>query len=155
MEIITAEKALIKLYKYCAYQERCQQEVREKIFSMGLRKEEVESIIVRLIEENFLNEERFAIAFSGGKFRINQWGRVKIKHALKQHDISEYCIRKAMQVIDMDDYEKLIDVLIKKKNKQLNDSNKLARAKKIQSYMYAKGFEQELVMPKLRVALDL
>ena len=155
MEIITVEKALLKAYKYCAYQERCQQEVREKLYTMGLSSEEIENIIVRLIEENFLNEERYAIAFCGGKFRINQWGKIKIKHALKQYQISDYCINKGMAIINLDDYDALILELITKKNKSLNDSNKLMRAKKIQAFMYARGFEQDLVMPVLREVVGL
>ena len=87
MEIITPHQALAKAYKFCAYQERSQQEVRLKLKSFLITDDEVENIIVNLIENNFINEERFAIAFAGGKFRINKWGKLKIKAALKTASI--------------------------------------------------------------------
>ena len=79
----TPEQSLPKIKQYCAYQERCHKEVREKLYSFGLNKEEVNEIISTLINENYLNEERFAIQFAGGKFRMKQWGRIKIKMGLK------------------------------------------------------------------------
>ena len=87
---LTAEQAFQKLKHYCGYQGRCHKEVKEKAYSLGLRKSDVEELTSRLIEEDFLNEERFAKLFVGGKFRIKQWGRVKIKHELKQKGVSEY-----------------------------------------------------------------
>ena len=92
---LTKEQALQKLKHYCAYQERCHNDVKEKLYKLGVWKKEHDEIIAALIEENYLNEERFAIAYAGGKFRINSWGRVKIKYALKQKQVSEYCIKKA------------------------------------------------------------
>lgn len=104
---ITDEKlALRKAESYCAYQERCQQEVRDKLYEWGLWKNAVENIIAKLIQDNFLNEERFAKAYAGGKFRIKKWGKVKIKLELKKRKISDYCIRQAMKEIDGPDYEK-------------------------------------------------
>jgi regulatory protein len=90
---IGKEKALDKIVNYCSYQERSHTEVREKLFSFGLYKEQVEELITYLIGENYLNEERYAIAFAGGKFRMKGWGRIKIRYALKQHRISEFCIK--------------------------------------------------------------
>ena len=82
-KLIHPDKAYPKALKYCAYQERSQQEVRDKLYSWGLHRNEVENIIVDLISEGYLKEERFAIAFSGGKFRMKKWGKIKIKLALK------------------------------------------------------------------------
>ena len=96
------EQALQKLRHYCAYQERCHAEVKEKLYSFGLRKQMVEESIAQLIEEDYLNEERFAIQFAGGKFRMKQWGRVKIKHELKQkllHLHYLYCTLQILLVI--------------------------------------------------------
>ena len=90
----TPQQALQKIKHYCAYQERCHSEVKEKLYGVGLRKNEVDEIISTLIEENYLNEERFAIQFAGGHFRIKNWGRVKIKYELKQKQVSDYCIKK-------------------------------------------------------------
>src|SRR6187401_2447386 len=94
---IGTEKALQKIKHYCAYQERSHYEVKEKLYSFGLYKNEVELLLSQLVEENYLNEERYAIAFAGGKFRIKQWGRVKIKYELKQKQVSEYSIKKALK----------------------------------------------------------
>ena len=100
----TPQQAVPKIKQYCAYQERCHVEVRDKLYSYGLIKPEVEEIIYTLITENYLNEERFAIHYAGGKFRMKQWGKNKIKLALKQKQISEYCIKKALKVIDETEY---------------------------------------------------
>ena len=80
---LTKEQGLEKIKPYCAYQERCHREVKEKLYSYGLRKAEVEEILSFLIEENYLNEERFAVQFAGGKFRIKQWGKKKIQYEFK------------------------------------------------------------------------
>src|ERR1700709_658618 len=90
---LTREQALQKARHYCGYQERCHSEVKEKLYSLGLHKQQVEECLSQLIEENYLNEERFAQQFAGGKFRMKQWGRVKIKYELKQKQVSEYCIK--------------------------------------------------------------
>src|ERR1044072_7160246 len=112
---LTKEQALQKLRHYCAYQERCHVEVKEKLYSFGLRKQMVEESISQLIEEDYLNEERFAIQYAGGKFRMKQWGRVKIKHALQQKQVSTYCVNKAMKEIDEEDYEKTLHKLAEQK----------------------------------------
>ena len=94
---LTKEQALQKLKHYCAYQERCHSEVKEKLFSLGIWKKDHDEIVATLIEESYLNEERFAIAFASGRFQIKQWGRVKIKYELKQKQVSEYSIKKALK----------------------------------------------------------
>ncbi len=108
---LTKEQALQKLKHYCAYQERAHSEVKEKLYDLGVWKKDHDEIISTLIEENYLNEERFAIAFAGGKWRVKHWGRVKIKYELKQKQVSEYCIKKAMKQIDEDIDTQLFDVL--------------------------------------------
>jgi regulatory protein len=100
---LTKEQALQKLKHYCAYQERCHSEVRDKLFSLGVYKKHHDDLIAALIAENYLNEERFAVAYAGGKWRIQHWGRVKIKYELKQKQISDYCIKKALKQIDEED----------------------------------------------------
>ena len=111
--------ALVRARKYCAYQERSQQEVRDKLYELGLHKKEVEQGIAVLIEEGFLNEQRFAIAFAGGKFRINHWGRVKIRLALKSKKVTEYCIRTALSQIPESEYNRVMEMIIKKRMKQV------------------------------------
>src|ERR1700688_1600996 len=93
---LTREQALQKARHYCAYQERCHSEVKEKLYSFGLGKKDVEESLSQLIEENYLNEERYAIQYAGGRFRLKHWGRVKIRYELRQKLVSEYCIGRAL-----------------------------------------------------------
>ena len=142
----TPDQALPKAKQYCAYQERSHSEVKEKLYGFGLNTKEVGEIISVLIEENYLNEERFAIAFAGGKFRIKQWGKVKIKYGLKQKQVSEYCIKKALATIPTTDYLKALQKLFDAKLKILkSEKNIFIKKKKLQDHLLQKGFESELV----------
>jgi regulatory protein len=142
---LTKEQALQKLKHYCAYQERCHSEVKEKLYKLGVWKKDHDEIISTLIEENYLNEERFAIAFAGGKWRVKQWGRVKIKYELKQKQVSEYCIKKAMKQIEEDEYLKVLNKLAKEKYAALKSEQYLVRKKKTMDHLIGKGYEIELV----------
>ena len=142
---LTKEQALQKLKHYCGYQERCHSEVKEKLYSLGVWKKEQDEIIAALIEEKYLDEERFAIAFAGGRFRLKQWGRVKIKYELKQRQVSEYSIKKALKQIDETDYLKVLQKLATEKYAVLKDEQYLLRKKKTMDYLLGKGFEMELV----------
>ena len=142
---LSNEQALQKLKHYCGYQERCHNEVKEKLYNLGVWKKEHDEIIATLIEENYLNEERFAIAFASGRFRIKQWGRVKIKYELKQKRVSDYCIKKALKQIDEDDYLKVLNKLAKEKYAMLKSEQYLVRKKKTMNYLMGKGFEMDLV----------
>ena len=144
---ITDEKtALAKAEHYCAYQERCHSDVKEKLYDLGIRKKDYNEIIAALIEENYLNEERFAIAFAGGKFRINKWGRIKIKYALKQKQVSAYCIKKALKQIDEEEYLKTLQKLFEEKLKTLkSEKNIFIKKRKLQDHLLQKGFESDLI----------
>lgn len=142
---LTPEQALQKLKQYCAYQERCHQEVTEKLYALGVWKKEHDAIIATLIEENYLNEERFAIQFAGGKFRAKQWGRVKIKYELKQRQVSEYCIKKALKQISEEDYLSTLEKLAEQKYASLKGEQYLVRKKKTMDYLVGKGYEAGLV----------
>ena len=142
---LTKEQALQKLKHYCGYQERCHSEVKEKLYSLRVWKKEQDEIIAALIEEKYLDEERFAIAFAGGRFRLKQWGRVKIKYELKQKQVSEYSIKKALKLIDEADYLKVLQKLATEKYAVLKDEQYLLRKKKTMDYLLGKGFEMELV----------
>src|SRR5687768_18400928 len=115
MKYLTKEQALQKLKHYCTYQERSHYEVKQKLYELGVRSFDHDEIIASLIDEDYLNEERFAIQFAGGKFRMKQWGRVKIIHTLKQKQVSTYCINKALKEIDAEDYEKALHKLASQK----------------------------------------
>jgi regulatory protein len=153
-KIYTKEQAFKKAGEYCAYQERCQQEVRDKVYSWGLHRDDVEPIIAQLINDGFINEERFARAFAGGKFRIKKWGRVKIKNELKAKKISDYCIRKAMEEIDEKDYLKALKAVIDKKAKENKEAKLLKKANKIAAYCISRGFESEAVWDVLKDKFD-
>lgn len=143
---LSKEQALPQIKQYCVYRERCHSEVREKLYSLGLYKNDVDQLMAQLIEENYLNEERFAIQYAGGKFRMNQWGRVKIKYALRQKRVSDYSIKKALKQISETDYRKTLQKLATQKLKTLkSETNKFTKKKKLQDYLLQKGYEGELV----------
>lgn len=143
--------ALDKMQRYCAYQERCHQEVRSKLLEMQVYGDELEEIMASLIEDNFLNEERFAIAFAGGKFRIKQWGRIKIELELKRRQISDYSRKKAMAQIDPEDYWKTILDLVEKKKALYKGHKDFIQKQKVTAALLQRGFELDLVLEALRL----
>jgi regulatory protein len=146
---LTKEQALQKLKHYCAYQERCHNEVREKLYDLGVWKKDQDEIISTLIEENYLNEERFAIAFAGGKFRMKQWGRVRIKYELRQKQVSDYSIKKGLKEIGEEEYKKTLEKLTKEKYRLLKGEQYLVRKKKTIDFLLQKGFELPLITQSL------
>ncbi len=143
---LTPQQALSKAKHYCAYQERCHSEVKDKLYGFGLNGSEADQIISTLIEENYLNEERFAILYAGGHFRTKNWGRVKIKYQLKKKMVSEYCIKKALASINAEEYVKTLTRLAEQKLKILrNEKNQFIKHKKLQDYLLQKGFETDLI----------
>jgi regulatory protein len=142
---LTKEQALQKIRHYCAYQERCHFEVKEKLYGFGLRSTDVDELIVSLIEDNYLNEERFAIHFAGGKFRTKSWGRKKIEYELKQKKVSPYCIKKALGQFDVEEYLATLEKLAEKKKDLFADSNAFYATQKLKQYLFSKGWEMELI----------
>jgi len=136
---------------YCKYQERCQQEVRNKLYELGfVNAGYVEEQIAMLIESGALNEERFARAYARGKFRMKQWGREKIKKELKQRKISDFCIKKALSEINEEDYDDTLNkISIKKVNESRSDRSILSRKQKLYRYLLQKGYERDLVMDQV------
>lgn len=147
---LTKEEALQKLKQYCGYQERSHYEVVQKLWDLGVRKAEHDDITAALIEEDYLNEERFAMQYAGGKFRIKDWGRKKIRHALKEKQVSTYCINKALQAIPEDDYLKTLHQLAEKKYEALKGEQYMIRHKKTTDYLLQKGYEPELISAALK-----
>ncbi len=144
---IGKEQAIQRIRHYCAYQERAQQEVRDKLYELGMTMDEVEEIMSDLIAENFLNEERFATQFAGGHFRIKGWGKVKIQHALQQKRVSSYNIKIGLKAIDEDDYMKTLQGLATKKWNSLKGERGLSRIAKTQAFLHQRGFEPILYQP--------
>ncbi|PWL29842.1 regulatory protein RecX [uncultured Roseivirga sp.] len=137
--------AKLKAADFCAYQERSQQQVRDKLYDYGLHFDEVEEILTELIMEGFINEERFARAFIGGKFRMKKWGKQKILQSLRPHKISEYCIRKGLEEIDPEDYWQALLEHTEKKYVQLSGNSPYIIKGKLTQHLYAKGFESDLI----------
>ena len=142
---MNTELALEKIKKYCAYQERCHLEVVDKLYKLGLYKNEVNQVLLSLMEEDFLNEERFAEAYVSGKFRIKKWGRVKIKSELKRKRISDYCIKKGFAQINEEEYSDTLRYWIERKTKEVKEKDPFKKKGKIASFLMQKGFESGLV----------
>ena len=146
----TPQEGKRKAEAYCAYQERSQQEVRDKLFSWGLYPSDVEQIISYLLEENFLNEERFAKAYVLGKFRIKGWGRIKITQGLKVKQVSPPLIKIALKEIEPNDYfERLVGILTKKST-LLKETDPYKRRNKLYQYALSRGFESNLILEILK-----
>ncbi|MBK7964637.1 MAG: RecX family transcriptional regulator [Bacteroidetes bacterium] len=144
------EIAWLKIARWCAYQERSQQEVRDKLYEYGLFSKDVEVLISRLIGDNFLNEERFAIAFAGGKFRQLGWGKVKIKAALKLKKVFDYCLRKGIASIPDQDYILMLEKVVAKRAREEKENNPMKRMHKLAQYAISRGYESDLVWEVLR-----
>ena len=141
---LTIKEAYPRIASFCAYQERTQNEVRERLKDFGIDGDEAEEVIVMLMSDNYLNESRFAITYAGGKSRIKKWGKNKIKQALKQKGISENCIKIAIQDIDNEDYFNNLK-LAEKKLAEIKETNPLKRKQKLLNFIQTKGYENDLV----------
>ncbi|WP_316809762.1 regulatory protein RecX [Pedobacter heparinus] len=142
--------ALAKAEHYCAYQERAQQELRDKLYEWGLWSNDVEEIISELIQTNFLNEERFTQAYVSGKFNIKHWGKVKIKQGLKLKRVPDKMISNALKAIDYNEYLKTILMLAEKKLPSITEKDPYKRKYKLVSYLLGRGFENDLIAEVLK-----
>jgi regulatory protein len=142
---LTKEQALQKLRQYCGYQERSHFEVQQKLWELGVYRSYHDEIISTLIEEDYLNESRFAKQYAGGKFRLKNWGRKKIYYGLKEKKVSDYNIKMALKEINEDDYINTLYKLAEKKYKELKDEQYLIRKKKTIDYLLQKGYENPLI----------
>lgn len=144
-KIFSREQAKLKAESYCAYQERSQYEVRNKLYEWGLHQKDVEEIISELIDQNFLNEERFSRAYTLGKFRIKAWGKLKIKQGLKLKGVPDKLIVKSLNGIDMDDYLSKLEQLLEKKSRTITEKDPFKRRYLLSRYAAGKGYESELI----------
>lgn len=145
----TIDEALLKLQNYCAYQERCHQEVRQKLKEMHMIPEVIDTIIVHLLEHNFLNEERFAKTFVSGKFRIKKWGKYRLTSALKKKDVSKFNINLAISQIPNTEYIDVFNDLAKKKANSIKEKDIWKKKKKLVDYLLYRGWESHLVYDKV------
>lgn len=146
----TPAQSLTKIQSYCAYQERSHKEVKNKLYEYGLYSNQVDEIISQLITDGFLNEERFAKAYAGGKFRIKKWGRIKIKHELKALGLTKNCIQRGLNEIESAEYSKTLKNLIKKKLTESKEQNPFKKRDKVARFVIGKGYESELVWEYIR-----
>ncbi|MDL5045850.1 regulatory protein RecX [Oscillatoria amoena NRMC-F 0135] len=150
---LSPDEAKSKILRYCAYQERSHQEVKDKLYSFGLYSSAVNEIIAFLITAGFLNEERYARAFAGGKFRMKKWGRLKIIRELEGKGLTANCIRIGLREIDQADYMKALRSLVQKKASGIDEVNGFARRNKVARFAIQKGYEPELVWQAVKEIL--
>ena len=151
--VYTHEQALEALQHYCAYQDRCHQEARQKLRELGYRGDPAEAVIADLITEHFLDELRFARSFARGKFRMKRWGRLKIRRELRQRDLTDYCIRKALLEIDEAEYTDALCRGLEEHNAQELRRRRYTpfdRRGKVADYMIKRGYEPNLVWDMIR-----
>ena len=147
---MTIQQALQKLEHFCAYQERCHDEVVSKLYSLKMTSEEIDTIIVRLISDNFLNETRFACSFARGKHRMKHWGKIRIINELKARHINTTTINIALKEILPEEYQSTFEQLSKKYWESLSEKNILKKRKKFCDYMLRHGFESNLIYDKVK-----
>jgi regulatory protein len=150
---LTVEQAKQKALRYCAYQERSHQEVKNKLYELGLNSSDADELLTYLITEGFLNEERYAKLFAGGKFRIKHWGRIKITHALESKGLSKNCIRIGLKEIEEDDYLQTLEKLVTERASGLEGESTFIARDKISKTLIQKGYEPELVWKVLKKLL--
>jgi regulatory protein len=143
-----------KMESWCAYQDRSHFEARLKLKTFTNNQREIEFIIAELIISNFLNEERFACSYARGKFRIKHWGRTKIVLGLKQFQVSEYCIKKAMKEIDGDEYMQVLETILIKKSSSIKEKKSLLKKIKLTRYALSRGFENDLIQDCLKILVN-
>ncbi|MFC4267981.1 regulatory protein RecX [Polaribacter marinivivus] len=144
-KVFTVDEIKRKLEQYCVYQDRCHKEVEQKMREYNLIPEAKEMILLSLLQDNFLNEERFAKSFARGKFRIKHWGKQRIVRELKFRDISSYNIKTALKEIDEQEYLKTIYSITEKRNEVISEPNIYKRKRKLIDFLMRKGYENELI----------
>ena len=152
---LTSSQRKLKIEKFCAYQERSHQQVRDKLYNLGAHSEEVENVIVNLIESGFLNESRFVEAYVRGKFRMKGWGRMKIRAGLSVHRIDKKMMQKALYLIDDDEYMDRLRKTIDQKLRGLKEKNPHKRKAALIRFAAQRGFETELIYQVLNEKSNL
>ena len=148
--VYTIKEAIHKIEHYCAYQERCHEEIVQKLRSMKMDSDEIDTILVHLIKDNFLNESRFACSFARGKHRIKFWGKIRIVNELKFRKITQYNINLALKEINAEEYLATFHTVAERNWKSIPEKNVLKKRKKFCDYMLRKGFESNLVYEKAK-----
>jgi regulatory protein len=137
----TVKEAFQALCKYCVYQDRCHQEVEQKLIKMNMIPDARAQIISDLIQHDFLNEERFAMNYALGKFNQKGWGKIRIRQELKRRNISDYLLNKALNQIEDKTYLNTLNELAQKKFNQLGKDTSWKSKTKLKNYLIYKGYE--------------
>lgn len=148
--VYSIKEAMNKIEHYCAYQERCHEEVVQKLRSMKMDSDEIDTILVHLIKDNFLNESRFACSFARGKHHIKFWGKTRIVNELKFRKITQYNINLALKEITADEYLSTFHTVAERNWESISEKNVLKKRKKFCDYLLRKGFESNLVYDKAK-----
>jgi regulatory protein len=149
-DIFSIKEAINKIEHFCAYQERCHEEVVQKLRTMKMDSEEIDTIMVHLISDNFLNEERFACSFARGKHRIKHWGKIRIVNELKSKKITQTLINSALKEISPEEYATTFHTLAERHWKSIRETNLMKKRKKFCDYMLRRGFESNLIFEKVK-----
>lgn len=150
MKKLTFQQSKEKIYHYCAYQERSHLEVRSKLFTYGLSGDDVDEILTSLILEGYLNEERYAKAYAGGKFRMKKWGKLKIIHGLENKGVSKNCIQAGLKEIDRESYKATLRELLVKKSMSIDELNSYIKRDRLSKFAIMRGYEPEEVWQVIR-----
>ncbi|MDI5889131.1 MULTISPECIES: regulatory protein RecX [Flavobacterium] len=148
--VYSIKEAIHKIEHYCAYQERCHEEVAQKLRSMKMDADEIDTIMVHLISDNFLNEERFAQSFARGKHRIKHWGKIRIVNELKAKKITQTLINIALKEISTEEYLSTFHTLADRNWESIKETNLLKKRKKFCDYLLRRGFESNLIFEKAK-----
>ena len=149
-EVYSIKEAINKIEHFCAYQERCHEEVVQKLRSMKMESEEIDTIMIHLISDNFLNEERFACSFARAKHRIKHWGKIRIVNELKSKKITQTLINIALKEISPEEYATTFHTLAERHWESIRETNLMKKRKKFCDYMLRRGFESNLVYDKVK-----
>ena len=141
----TPNEAKLKIEIFCNYQERCHKEVRDKLYTFGLSAQDIEEIMAYVVQKGMINEERFAKAYAGGKFRMQKWGKLKIKNELEFMGLTKNCIQRGLKEIEAGDYSKTLKALIKKKASESKEENPFKKRDKVARFAIGKGYEPDMV----------
>jgi len=148
--VYSIKEAIHKIEHFCAYQERCHEEVVQKLRSMKMDPDEIDTILVHLISDNFLNESRFACSFARGKHRIKFWGKIRIVNELKFRKITQYNINLALKEISTEEYLSSFHTVAERQWETISETNNLKKRKKFCDYLLRKGFESNIIYEKVK-----
>ena len=149
-QTFTVQEATVKLEYFCSYQERCHADITKKLYEMHMIPQAVDLIVVHLIDNDFLNEERYACSFARGKHRIKFWGKIRIINELKARRISKYNIETALKQISLEEYWTTFEKLSEYQWELMREPSRIKKRKKFCDYLLRKGFESAMVYEKMK-----